>query len=96
MRYQAVRWLHDLDDQPVVLYSEIDDEGWEVRKVEEYRSGRLDVADAVTTTGSTVLSETPIPPLEDIVTQPEFEGNPITKDEFEDVWHRAWEWFDRP
>lgn len=66
MRYQAVRWLHDLDNEPVVLYSEIDDDGWEVRKVEEYRRGRLDVADAVTPSGSTVLSETPMPPLEEI------------------------------
>lgn len=91
MRYQAVRWLHDLDDEPAVLYSEIDDDGWEVRKVEEYRSGRLDVADAVTHTGSTVLSETPMPPLEKIVAQPEFDGTSITREAFNQVWRRAWE-----
>jgi hypothetical protein len=94
VRYQAVRWLHELDDEPVLLYSEIDAEGNEVRKVEEYRSGRLDVAAGVTETGSTVLSETPMPSIEEINDQPEFEGRSITKEEFEAVWRRAWEWFD--
>lgn len=94
MRYQAVRWLHELDDEPILLYSEIDAEGNEVRKVEEYRSGRLDVADDSTETGSTVLSETPVPSLEQINAQPEFEGRLITKEEFEAVWRRAWEWFE--
>lgn len=94
MRYQAVRWLHELDDEPILLYSEIDAEGNELRKVEEYRSGRLDLADAVTETGSTVLSETPVPSLEEITAQPAFEGRSITKEEFEAVWSRAWEWFE--
>jgi hypothetical protein len=55
MRYQAVRWAHDLVDEPVMLFSEIDADGYEVRKVDEYRNGRLDLADAVTETGSTAL-----------------------------------------
>jgi hypothetical protein len=89
VRYLAVRWLHELDDEPIVLYSEIDDEGNEVRKVEEYRSGRLDVADEATETASTVLSETPVPSLEQIDAQAEFEARLITKGEFDGVWRRA-------
>ena len=39
MRYQRVRWTHDFVDEPTVLFAEIDDEGWEVRKVNVYRDG---------------------------------------------------------
>jgi len=90
MRYQEVRWLHELVDEPVVLYSEVDDEGVERRKVEGFRGGRLDLADEVRETGSTTLSEGPMPPLDAINAQVEFEGRPITKEEFEAVWRRAW------
>jgi hypothetical protein len=94
VRYQAVQWHHDLADEPIVLYSEIDDAGLEVRKVEEYRDGRLDVADRTTETGSTFLSEEVMPGLEEINAQAEFEGRAITKEEFEAIWARAWKWFD--
>jgi uncharacterized protein DUF6881 len=45
MRYQRVVWHHGHPDEPVVLCSEIDDQGIEIRKVDEYRDGRLDYAD---------------------------------------------------
>jgi hypothetical protein len=35
-----------------------------------------------------------MPSIEEINDQPEFEGRSITKEEFEAVWRRAWEWFD--
>lgn len=96
MRYQKARWLHDLEDEPVVLYSESDDDGTEVRKVEAYRDGRMDLADAVTRTGSTRLSETKMPTLGEINAQEEFVAEAITANEFETVWKRAWEWFADP
>jgi hypothetical protein len=46
VRYQRVVWHHDHPDEPIVLYAEVDDDGWERRKVDEYRDGRLDRADA--------------------------------------------------
>jgi len=96
MRYLRVRWLHGLADEPVLLYSELDEAGYEVRKVEEYADGHRDVANSGGDTGSTFLSESPIPPLESINSQPEFDGEEITADEFERVWAEAWEWFDEP
>ena len=45
MRYQRVVWHHDDEDEPVVSWSELDERGWESRKVDEYRDGRLDYAD---------------------------------------------------
>jgi hypothetical protein len=43
-RYQLVHWLHEFADEPGRLYSEVDDDGWEIRKVDEYRCGRRDIA----------------------------------------------------
>lgn len=44
MRYQVVHWHREIDDESMVVSSEVDCCGRELRKVEEYRSGRLDVA----------------------------------------------------
>jgi hypothetical protein len=88
-RYQKVAWHHDFPDEPVLLYSEIDDEGFETRKVEIYRDGRYDFADAERSTGSTVLSMTALPSLDEIAAQSEFEPSEIQQDEFERVWDEA-------
>lgn len=95
-RYQRVRWLHDSNDFPFLLYSELDEDGWEVRKVDEYVNGRRDLASASIETGNTALGEAPVPPLDDINEDPEFEGVAITDQEFEVVWAKAKEWFELP
>lgn len=94
MRYQVVHWKHEIDDEPVLLYSEIDCGGRERRKVEEYRSGRLDVAGDDIETGSTRLSETAIPPLVEINAIDEFSAETISALDFEAIWRRALDWFD--
>lgn len=87
-RYQKVLWRHDLPDEPVVLYSEIES-GFEVRKVEVYRDGRHDFADRSRSTGTTMLGEKLMPEVEDINQDPEFSATVITGGEFEEVWLRA-------
>lgn len=39
MRYVSIEWDHDLDDEPYLIYSELDDGRREVRRVEFYRNG---------------------------------------------------------
>jgi len=39
MRYVLAEWDHDLDDEPYLVYSELDDTRREVRRVEFYRNG---------------------------------------------------------
>lgn len=96
MRYQRVRWLQDSDEFPALLYSEVDDDGWEVRKVDEYRNGHRDLASASIETGNTILGEDRVPPLDEINKDPQFEGVEITEQDFEAVWAKAKEWFDLP
>ena len=89
MRYQRVTWQHDLEDEPTVLWSEIGEDGYELRKVDEYRDGRLDTADAHSSTGSTLLGDQKVPSLDEINRDTEFAGTTISQGLFETVWDRA-------
>ena len=89
MRYLRVRWNHDAAGVPVLLYIEIDDAGWEIRKVEEYRSGVRDLASRDVATGSSLLGLEPIPPLEEINASVEFDGAMIGAEDFEKIWAEA-------
>jgi hypothetical protein len=89
MEYICVKWIHDSPDQPLWLYSELNDERREVRKVEVFRGTRVGWADSSHEVGDTFLSLEPIPPLGEIVAQKEFEPKSITRDEFERVWADA-------
>ena len=89
MRYQRVDWHHDLEDEPVVLFSEIGSDNHERRKVDQYRDGRLDFADNERATGSTLLGDQEVPPLEAINADPEFTAEAIDAAAFERVWKLA-------
>ena len=86
MTYIKVAWKHTKSEYPVVLYSELDDDRWEVRKVEIFSDGRCGFASAAESAGSTGLGEAPIPVLAEIASDSQFEPVEITKEEFEDVW----------
>lgn len=86
--YLQVRWHHELPDEPVLLLSEIID-GDEVRKVEIYADGRSDFADEHCSTGTTQLSELPMPSIDEIAAQDEFEPAVIDRASFEDAWRAA-------
>ncbi len=89
MKYIKVKWLHTSPDTPTLLYSELNSELWEVRKVEAYADGRMDFADREGRSGSTKLGIEPLPPIEQIAADPEFEPVTISAAEFEAVWEKA-------
>ncbi|MFD3931147.1 DUF6881 domain-containing protein [Streptomyces sp. NPDC058614] len=89
MRYLKVLWSHDLPEEPVELYSELDDAGYEIRKVEIYRDGRCDFADGDLSSGTTMLGEGPLPSLEEIAEQEEFSPTLIEVADFERVWRQV-------
>jgi hypothetical protein len=89
LRYIAVDWKHSFPDEPVCLYSEVDCDGWEKRKVEEFRGGRLSYADATVQTGSTRLGKDVIPSVSEIAKDPQFCPREITQAEFAQVWGKA-------
>jgi hypothetical protein len=89
MRYLRVTWRHDLPNEPVELYSELDDDSWEIRKVEIFRDGRIGFADSLHGSETTRLAIEPDPSLEQIAQDPQFVPRAITRQEFEAVWEQA-------
>jgi hypothetical protein len=89
MRYIHVTWNHESPDDPIELYSELDDASWEVRKVEVFRDGRIGYADALDSTESTKLGIEPVPHLDQISLDPEFHPKAIERAEFERLWNSA-------
>ena len=87
--YIKVRWDHTSTDEPVLLYSELDDERWEVRKIEVFADGKMGYAASNSAFGGTELGKAPVPPLNEINANAEFDGQVITSAEFEKVWEEA-------
>ncbi|MGI4790485.1 MAG: DUF6881 domain-containing protein [Janthinobacterium lividum] len=88
-QYVAVEWLHTALDEPIWLYYELDTDRHECRKVEEYRDGRMNSADARHGQGSTFLAWESHPSLAEINADPQFRAQEITAPRFEQIWLRA-------
>jgi hypothetical protein len=89
MRYLHVTWRHDNPEDPVELYSELDEGSREVRKVEVFPDGRLGCAGGTGATESTRLGLVPVPPVDEIARDPQFIPQEISKADFERVWQKA-------
>ncbi|THA25988.1 hypothetical protein E4198_15925 [Streptomyces sp. RKND-216] len=89
MDYWKVEWKHDFQEEPTTFYSEIGEDGYEVRKVQRFRDGRLVKADAQHESGEVGLSEIPVGRIEDVKAQPDFSAFTISFDEFQVVWLKA-------
>ncbi len=74
MHYIKITGKHDRSDEPVLLYSELDDSRTEVRKVEVLRNHRPGYASGADSRGGTSLGEPPAPPGSAEISQEEFEG----------------------
>lgn len=86
MKYIHCLWIHTYVDEPVVLVSEIDDQGFETRKVEIWRSGNVGWADEGRTFGETELSVSALDSVEEINSDPQFSAVEISREEFENFW----------
>ena len=86
MRYVKVAWHHDFEDEPVLYFSELGEDGYETRKVQVFRNGRSEWADEGHETGSVGLSEIPFSSVEEISSREEFDAMEISVGEFERVW----------
>lgn len=89
MKYVKVTWQHKFKDEPIYIYSELNECRDELRKLEVFPSGKIGVASADQSTLSTQLSEPPYPSLEEIGEDPQFIPEEITKVTFESLWELA-------
>jgi len=89
MRYVKTIWNHELDDEPVHYFSELDEDGYEVRKVQLFRDGRSEWADTDHETASVGLSEIPFPSVAEISESEECAAEEISAENFEEIWNSA-------
>ena len=87
--YLQVKWTHSLSSEPVVMYSEIDQDGWELRKVEVYADGRMGFASSSESKAGSGLSKEPLPSIDEIAADPQFEPAEINQIDFERIWAKA-------
>lgn len=87
--YLKVKWKHSFSNEPVFLYSELDAERWELRKVEVFPDGRMGYAGPGVEIGGTRLGEVPLSPSEQIATDSQFEAVAISRAEFDAIWAKA-------
>ena len=85
-RYQHVVWTHDFHDEPVSLWSGLDDHGMEMRKVEVFRDGRPRRAPPSARDAGTRLGELPVPPIDEINRDPQFRARLVDEAAFEIEW----------
>jgi hypothetical protein len=78
-----VAWKHASADKPVVLYSELDEQRFEVRKIEIVADGHAGWADGRDSTAETQLGTERVPSIEQIAADPEFDPAPISRAEFD-------------
>ena len=87
MKYIRLKWNHTNPDEPIWIFSELDAEAREVRKIECFRNGFCDIATASGSSGTAALMTLPLPDLSLLARRdPEFVPVEITKEEFEEVW----------
>lgn len=89
MTYIKIFWKHSFLDEPILMYSELDENRNEIRKVEIYRGGMMGYAWRDISMNGTFLSESEIPELDTINKDIQFEGVGIRKDEFDIIWKKA-------
>jgi hypothetical protein len=90
--YVRLEWIHDHEDEPDLIYSELDDERYETRKIEVFKDGRMvKVSEDHPESGSTGLAVLPIPSIEETnaISEEQFHAAEISAAEFEDLWKSA-------
>lgn len=89
MQYLKALWHRAEKHDPIVLISELDDERYEVRKVEVFADGLLGFAGKQASAGGTRLGAEPVPGNSEILAEAEFSLEPIGREEFEKIWSAA-------
>ncbi|WP_272263132.1 DUF6881 domain-containing protein [Streptomyces xanthophaeus] len=89
MQYWHVNWLHDEIEDPVTIFNEIGEDGYETRKIHIYRDGRKIRADEHHESPEIGLGEIPVGDIRDVAAMPEFQAFVITRAEFDTWWESA-------
>lgn len=86
MKYLDISWQHDSEDDPYRMLCEVGADGYEIRKLEFFKNGRIGYASEIESSELTMLSVNRVPKLDAIVAQPGFSGAEISLQQFEQLW----------
>lgn len=86
MRYICIEIKTYEERVPQTIYSEIDDLGYEVRKIEKYFDGTVGYASSEREVGKTLLADQMIPTIDEINMGIDVKASRLTGDEFEKLW----------
>lgn len=86
MKYLKCKWIHDFMNEPTIIISEIDENRFETRKIEIFRDGKFGLAAPNLEYMNTRLGEVPLPDMEEIAKDEQFEVQSISSQEFNEVW----------
>jgi hypothetical protein len=84
-----VVWIGAPDDEAVDWYDELDAARWSIRCVRRFRDGSVQALSYASPDWRTEMPEVPIPPVDEINDNSDFQAKEITKIEFERVWSAA-------
>lgn len=87
--YVRLNWKHASPEFPIAILSELDSERWETRKIEFFADGTVGYAQEGTEAGGSFLGEKPVPDIEIMNRDAEFEAEEISATEFEKAWRQA-------
>ncbi|MDH0344191.1 MULTISPECIES: DUF6881 domain-containing protein [Chromobacterium] len=90
MKHLKTRWNHCHKEEPSIIYQEIDDSSYEIRKIEIMKDGQvIGYASEAGEFGESILADQQIPTIAEINQEDEFIAEEITRIEFENAWNSA-------
>ncbi len=88
MKYIHIQWNHDLPDAPTDVYSELDDNRMEIRKIEVFGDQTVGYALLGLASELTSLRPTPVPYVSQLNQDPKASARDIEWHEFDDLWDK--------
>ena len=82
MIYVHARWSHTTPSEPVELFYELDDERFILTMMERFADGRVEYE----CSKGEVLSDVPVPTIDEINAQPEFHAREVDAGAFNRAW----------
>lgn len=89
MKYVKIHWMHNFKDDPEFIYSEIDEAGYEVKKIEIFKNGYYIIYSE--NINSDRLTEGKYPSLKELTFEEKTESMQaieISETEFNEIWSR--------
>ena len=89
MQYIKAKWDPSSPDEPTTFFFELDENRFEVRKVEQHADGSYSFASLTAASKGTFLSCEPLPLLADIDAEEEMTAWEMSAADFESMWEDA-------